>query len=369
MNNTTSKRNIDKLFLLSVISLVIVGFFIFTSASLGLLAKGKENFGNVAFNQTFFGLFGGTIALLVLSKINYRVWRKYALYIFIFSILLTVLVFIPQIGFEHSGARRWISIGNFTLQPVEFLKLGFVIYLAAWLSGVKDKVKEIKFGIIPFLVLVSIIAVILVNQPDMGTFVVIFTAGFAMFISAGSRWRDIFLIIIIAGIGFSLIAYNKPYMKERIYSFLDPSKDALTSSYQLQQSLIAIGSGGFSGRGFGQSIQKFSFLPEPVGDSIFAVWAEEFGFIGSIFLIFLFLFFAFQGLKIARKSKDLFGGLLTIGIVILIVFQSFLNMAAMLGVVPLSGMPLLFISHGGTALFFALAGVGIILNVSKYQSR
>lgn len=370
VNGIRIKRNrVDKLFLLSVLILLIVGFFIFTSASLGLLAKEKGNFGEVTFNQTFFGLFLGSISLIILSRVHYRQWRKYALYIFLFSVILTILVWVPFLGFEHNGAKRWISLGPVSLQPAEFLKIGFVIYLAAWLSGVGKNIGKIEWGLAPLLILLAIIAAVLVVQPDIGTFVVISSAGFAMFVAAKAKWRDILIVILIGMIGFALIAMYKPYIRQRIFTFLDPSVDQQRTSYQLKQSLIAIGRGGFGGQGFGQSIQKFDFLPEPVGDSIFAVAAEEFGFVGSVLLILFFLFFTFQGFKIANRSPDLFGGLLTLGIVILILSQSFFNISAMLGVLPLSGMPLLFVSHGGTALFFTLSSVGIILNISRYQSR
>ncbi|MEK7551945.1 MAG: putative peptidoglycan glycosyltransferase FtsW [Patescibacteria group bacterium] len=357
---------VNKLFLTSTILLTVAGFFIFTSASLGLLAKEKGALKDIAFNQIFLGLFLGTIALIVISRIDYRVWRKYSLYIFLFSIALTLLVFVPSLGFEHGGARRWLFLGPISFQPSEFLKLGFIIYFATWLSGIKSEISRIGLGLIPFIILILTTSFLLI-QPDTDTFLIICVTGLAMFIAAGCKWRDIIIILLIGIIGFTFIAFSKPYIMQRISTFFNPSEDSLGASYQIQQSLIAIGSGGFSGRGLGQSIQKFGFLPEPIGDSIFAVAAEEFGFLGSVTLIFLFVFFTIQGLRVAREAPDLFGGLVTVGIVILIVSQSFFNIAAMLGIVPLSGMPLLFVSHGGTALFFTLASVGIVLNVSRHR--
>jgi cell division protein FtsW len=188
-----------------------------------------------------------------------------------------------------------------------------------------------------------------------------------MFVTAGGRWRDVFIAGLIGIIFLAGLAYSRPYIFDRIETFIKPGEDLQGSSYQLNQSLIAIGSGQIFGRGFGQSVQKFNYLPEPIGDSIFAVAAEEWGFVGSTVLIFLFLAFAIRGLKIATWSSDIFGGLLATGIVILITVQSLVNIASMLGVFPLTGMPLLFVSHGGTALFFAMAEVGIILNISKQR--
>lgn len=360
-------KKIDRPFLITVIILVVAGFFIFTSASLGLLAREGARFSSVAFSQFFLGIFLGAIALLITTKIKYTFWRKHAFYIFLFSAAVTLLVFVPSLGYEASGAKRWIDFGIVTFQPAELLKIGFVIYFAAWLTNVRDKVHTIGHGIIPFIILLGIAGSILLAQPDTGTFLVIFATGLAMFITAGARWRDIFSIGAIAGVGLTALAYIQPYIKERILTFINPASDTLGAGWQIKQSLIAIGSGEIFGRGFGQSVQKFQYLPEPIGDSIFAVAAEEFGFIGSTLIITLFLFLAFRGFKIATKAPDNFSGLLVVGIVILIVSQSFINIGAMLGVMPLTGLPLLFISHGGSALLFALAGIGIILNISKFK--
>jgi cell division protein FtsW len=195
------------------------------------------------------------------------------------------------------------------------------------------------------------------------------TAGFAMFIAAGAYVRDILVLIGAGLLGAAGLVMVRPYLMNRIMAFLDPNVDPLGSSYQIQQSLIAIGSGGPFGRGYGQSIQKFDYLPEPIGDSVFAVLAEEFGFFGSVLLISLFVFFAWRGLRIASKAPDHFSGLLVVGIVILIVSQSFINIASMLGVFPLTGLPLIFVSHGGSALFFTLLSVGIVLNISRYLKK
>ncbi|MBT3283061.1 putative lipid II flippase FtsW [bacterium] len=360
-------KKIDRPFLITVIILVVAGFFIFTSASLGLLARDGARFSSVAFSQFFLGIFLGAIALLITTQIKYTFWRKYAFYIFIASAIATLLVFVPGLGVSSGGAQRWLDFGFVTFQPAEMLKIGFVIYFAAWLTNAKDKLHTVGHGIIPFIVLLAITGGILLSQPDTGTLLVILATGIAMFIAAGARWRDIFALGGFAGIALTVLAYIQPYVKDRILTFINPASDALGSGWQIKQSLIAIGSGEIFGRGFGQSVQKFQYLPEPVGDSIFAVAAEEFGFIGSAIILTLFLFLAFRGLKIATKAPDNFSGLVVVGIVILIVSQSFINIGAMLGVMPLTGLPLLFISHGGSALLFALAEIGIVLNISKFK--
>lgn len=363
------QRGIDKLLLSITVILVITGFFIFTSASLGLLARSGASFTSVAFNQIIFGIIGGTIAMVLMSNIHYRIWRKYAFYIFIGGVLLTLLVFVPYIGFSHGGATRWISVGPFTMQPAEILKIAFVIYLATWLSGVQKNITSFKLGTLPFFALLAIPGVALLLQPDTDTFLIMATAATAMFITAGGRWLHVFIAGAIGIVLIVTLAFMRPYVMDRLTIFLDPSKDPQGAGYQIQQSLIAVGSGGVVGRGFGQSVQKFEYLPEPIGDSIFAVYSEEFGFLGSTLLIGLFTFFTFRGYKIASHAVDLYGMLLVVGIMTLIITQAFLNIAAMVGMAPLSGLPLPFISHGGTALLAVLAAVGIVLNVSKYQRK
>ncbi len=364
-----SLKPVDRSFLITVLILVIAGFFIFSSASLGVLSRDTGKYQAVTFNQLMLGLVGGGVAAYITSRISYQVWRKYAFYILIVAFLLMLLVFIPGVGRCTKGACRWVSIFGQSFQPAEFYKLGFVMYLSAWYASVKAKASTLQLGTVPFLILIAVTAGLVLMQPDTDTFMVIALSGVAIYITAGGRWKDLAIMGLIGAIGLTVLVMQRPYLQQRIMTFADPSKDPTGSSYQIQQSLIAIGSGGFTGRGFGQSIQKFNFLPEPIGDSIFAVAAEEFGFVGSVAIILLYILFALKGLKIALRSPDLFGAYLVVGLITLIIVQSFLNIAAMLAIIPLSGTPLLFISHGGTALFFALASVGIILNVSRYQKK
>lgn len=363
------RTKVDIPFLVSVFILVIFGYIIFTSASMGLLSKQPEKYADVAFNQTLFGLLLGGIACFIASKINYKIYKKYSIYLFALSALLTLLVFVPGLGFEHGGAKRWLYFGGFSVQPGEFLKLGFIAILSAWASTARDKFGTFKFGFLPFMILSGVTGAILLSQPDTDTFITIVSAGLAIFIAGGGRWRDLFLGLLIAVLCVIALAYTKPYIMNRINTYLNPSENSLGGGWQIQQSLIAIGSGGFAGRGFGQSIQKFNVLPEPIGDSIFAVASEEFGFLGSTFIVLLFVFFAFRGLKLAVKTADPFGRLMVVGIVILITTQAFINIGAMVGVIPLSGITLPFVSHGGTSLFITLFMMGIVLNISKSASR
>lgn len=364
-----SRIKVDKPFLVITVALIVAGFFIFSSASLGLLAKETSNYSSVAFSQMVLGLFLGSIALILASRLDYKHWKKWAFYLLALAIILNVLVLVPTIGFEHGGARRWLRFGEFSFQPSELLKFSFIIYFAAWAASVKEKIKTFSKGLLPLLVLLGLCGALLLKQPDTDTYMVILATGMAMFIAAGGRWKHVLLMILLGVMGFTFIVITRPYVMARIETFLNPTADSLGASYQLQQSLIAIGSGGLFGTGFGQSVQKFTYLPEPVGDSIFAVAAEEFGFFGSVILIAVFLLFAVRGLKIAGNVTDAFGRLVVVGIVIMIISQAFVNIGAMLGVVPLSGITLPFVSHGGTSLFLSLIEIGVILSISKTQKQ
>ena len=363
-----NKHRLDRPLLIIVLLLVSFGFIIFLSASLGLLTRGNVSFETVALKQIVFGLLLGGVSLVFFSYFHYKHIRVYSFYFFIVAFFLTTLVFVPGIGFEHGGARRWLSFGSFTFQPSELLRLAFVVYLAAWLSMVKEKVKDIRFGLIPFVILSGLSGAVLLFQPDTEAFLTLFISGFLMFLVSGARAKDIFVLIFLSLSGGAALFFFRPYLKERLLAFINLGNvDYYGAGYQVYQSLIAIGSGGLTGQGFGQSIQKFGYLPEPIGDSIFAVAGEEFGFIGASFLIILFLLFALRGLRIAVRAPDSFSGLLALGIVILIISQSFINIASMLALFPLSGTPLIFVSKGGTALLIALLEVGILLNISRYQ--
>ncbi|MBX4181291.1 putative lipid II flippase FtsW [Candidatus Parcubacteria bacterium] len=362
-----SRIKVDKPFLAIITVLVVVGFFIFSSASLGLLAKESSNYSSVAFSQTVLGLFLGSIACFLATRLDYKVWKKLAFYLLGLAVILNILVLFPQIGFEHGGARRWIMIAGISFQTSEVLKFAFIVYFAAWAASVKEKMSTFSQGFLPLIVLLGLCGGLLLKQPDTDTFMVIVITGMAMFVVAGGAWRNVLIIILAGVMGITFLAFTRPYVMKRINTFLHPQADSLGASYQIQQSLIAVGSGQLFGSGFGQSIQKFTYLPEPVGDSIFAVAAEEFGFVGSVLLIALFALFATRGLKIASRSPDTFGRLVVVGIVMMIVSQAFVNIGAMLGLIPLSGITLPFVSHGGTSLFISLFEVGIILSISKHQ--
>ncbi len=363
------ERKVDRFFLIILGIILAFGVAMFISASLGILARNAKTFYSVLFSQLVLGLGLGLVGMYFSLKINYKFWRKYSFYIFLFSILLTASVFIPHLGWSHGGAQRWIQIGPISFQPVEILKFGFIIYFAAWLSWAKNRVHDFRFGILPLCVMLGIIALILFKQPDTKSFILIAITGTSMLFISGVSMKYILGIGLGAIFLLASLVYFTPYLQSRVKTFIDPSGDPRGSSYQIQQSLIALGGGGLFGRGFGQSIQKFSYLPEPQGDSIFAVVGEELGFVGAIGTIILYMLFVLRGLRIANNSPDLFSRLLVSGIVILIMMQSFMHIASVTGVFPLTGVPLPFMSHGGTSLMIYLIAIGIVLQVSKFQHR
>ncbi len=364
-----SANKVDKIFLGIFASLVIIGVIMFISASLGILNKNESKFYAVIFSQLIYGFIGGLIALYFGLRIPYKFWRAYSLPIFIASIIVTTLVFVPGLGFEHGGSRRWINIFGLSVQPVEFLKIGFIIYFAAWLSWAKNRVKDFRFSLLPLILFLGVITVILINQPDTKSLILITATALVMLFVSGTPWKHIFGMLLIAIAAFSILAFTTPYLKTRINTFLNPNANGSSSSYQIQQSLIAVGSGGIMGRGLGQSIQKFNYLPEPQGDSIFAVIGEEIGFIGSVIIICLYVAFALRGYRIAHYAPDSFGKLFVIGIITIITAQSFMNIASIIGLFPLTGVPLVFMSQGGTALLIDLGLMGIVLNISKFPKK
>ncbi len=357
----------DRIFLLLVCSIALAGFAIFSSATLGLLARENSSVSRDILLQAGLGLGLGFLVFLVARTIS-LVWvKRFAPFIFVLSILFTALVFVPGIGLHINGASRWINLGFTTVQPSEFLKIGFVLMLASWLAPRARQLGDVRKGLIPFIALLAVPAVLLLTQPNTSTTLLLLATGAVMYFVAGAPWRDFGILALGIIFALGIVIFARPYVLERIETFFNPTAHSLSSGYQIQQSLIAIGSGGLFGRGFGQSVGKFNYLPEPAGDSIFAVFAEETGFVGSAILLALFIALAARGIVIAGNSRDLFGGLLALGFSFIIILQAFINIGAMLGIIPLTGLPLPFVSHGGTALMAVLLMCGFILNVAAHQ--
>ena len=359
------KVSFDKTLAFLIVALLLGGALIFASAAFGLLARGQTGIPSVVFNHFVLGVGAGLVGLIALYAIDYHVWRPYAPYIFVAGLLATALVFIPGLGFEHGGGRRWIVLFGTSFQPSEALKIASVIMAAAYFAVIKPKVESFTWGLGGFLAILALPAVLLLLQPDMGTLGIISIAVLSIYVAAGARLRDIAIVIIIALLALSVLAATRPYVRDRIVTFFNPAQGHLDEGYQIRQSLIAIGSGGIAGRGLGQGIQKFTYLPEPMGDSIFAVAGEELGFAGAATIVIAFLGFALRGMRVATRAPDLFGGLLAVGLSTYLAAEAFINIAAMLGMAPLTGVPLTFMSQGGSAMLVSLASAGMLLNISR----
>lgn len=367
-----SRHKPDKGLIIIIFLLLVFGLVILWSASLIISQESQGNAYYYFFHQLIYGGGVGLIAFLVFQKINYKVWKKFALIIFFASLLLLVLVFIPGLGYSHANAQRWIAVKDISFQPSEFLKLAFVIYLAAFFSKPvrREGGKEIHFNsLIPFLGIMAVVGILLGLQSDAGTLALLAILGFIIYFISGAKFYQLAIVVFCYLAAFFALIKFFPHRMARFITFLNPSIDPQGISYQINQALLAIGSGGLFGVGLGyHGGQKYNFLPEPMGDSIFAIAAEEIGFIGGLVLIILFLLLAFKGLKIARKVSNDFGKLLAIGITCWLVIQAFINITAITGLIPLTGITLPFVSYGGSALIMAMAGAGILVNISKHTA-
>ena len=363
-----TKRGQPDYILLSVIGILVVfGLLMVSSASIGI---SQERFSESYYylkNQLLRGLLPGLILGLIAYFIPYRAWKKLALPAFAITVLLLVLVFIPGIGLSHGGSQRWINLGPATFQPSEFLKLAFIIYLAAWFTGKGKAVKNFSEGLMPFVLLVGVLALLLLLEPDISTMGIIGFTAVAMYILAGARFFHIGLLIIGAATLFTFLIKFFSHAQDRWQTFWHPELDPRGIGYQINQALLALGSGGVFGVGLGQGLQKFRYLPEPASDSIVAVIGEELGFVGLLALMLLFTIFAARGFKIARQAPDDFGRLLAGGLTSWVLIQALINIAAICGLMPLTGITLPFISLGGSSLAITLAGMGILLNISKHS--
>ncbi|MFA6184032.1 MAG: putative lipid II flippase FtsW [Parcubacteria group bacterium] len=362
-------RQMDKPLLTIIFTLSVFGLMMIASAS---VLYSKTRFGDQNYfisHQFLYGFLPGFLALYFFSRIDYHVWKKFAVPFFIVTIVALILVFIPGVGKNIYGASRWINLGPISFQPSEMAKLSMVLYLAAWLaSRGKDRIRDIYEGMIPFLGILAIMGFLIIKQPDVGTLGVVILISIAMFFVSGANLSHMWGIFFSGIVALAGLIVMEPYRLNRMLVFLNPEHDPRGVGYQITQALLAVGSGGILGVGLGHSRQKFNYLPEPVGDSIFAIIGEELGMIGATVVVLLFIAFAFRGIRIARNAPDDFGKIVAIGIVSWVIFQAFVNISAILAIIPLTGIPLPFISYGGTSFIFIMVAMGILLNISK-QSK
>lgn len=356
----------DIVFVAFLVVLVIFGLVMLTSASSDLATKGFNDSTYYLKHQLISGLLPGLVGFLIGYFVYYRFWEKVAPYILIISIILLLLVFIPSVGLTLKGGTRWLNLGTFSFQPGELMKLTFFIYLAAWISKSQQRGKSFWGGLVPFSILIGLVMLLLLMQPATSMAGLIFLTSLLVYFTSGAKVRFVAVLILIACLGAIALVSLKSYRAARVSTFLNATSDPQGKGYHIAQAQLAIGSGGLFGVGFGRSTTKY-YLPEPIGDSIFAVISEEFGFAGAAALLIVFLAFLWRGLKIARDASDNFGRYLVTSFMCMFGLQTFVNVGAISGVIPMTGVPLPFISYGGTALAVFLTMCGIVVNISKYK--
>ncbi|MDZ5470700.1 stage V sporulation protein E [Bacillus sp. 31A1R] len=362
----TKRTTPDLILMIVTFTLLAVGLIMVYSAS-AVWAEYK-------FNDSFFFakrqmLFAGVgiFAMFFIMNIDYWTWRKFAKVILIVCFVLLVLVLIPGIGNVRNGSRSWIGVGAFSIQPSEFMKLAMIAFLAKYLSENQKKITSFRKGLVPSLGLVFLAFGMIMLQPDLGTGTVMVGTCVVMIFIAGAKISHFVGLGMLGVLGFVGLVISAPYRIKRITSFLDPWQDPLGSGFQIIQSLYAIGPGGLFGLGLGQSRQKFFYLPEPQTDFIFAILAEELGFIGGSFVLLLFSLLLWRGIRIALGAPDLFGSFLAVGIIAMVAIQVMINIGVVTGLMPVTGITLPFLSYGGSSLTLMLMAIGVLLNISRHS--
>ncbi len=369
MANKKANQNIDYTLLIITVGLLVYGLTVLYSAS---VVQSFINFGNTNYyitHQIIYGVILGLIAMYICSKIDYHFWQKNLPILLFASLFLLVLVKIPGLGTSSGGAVRWIHLGPITFQPAELAKLVIIFYLASWVDKKRGQLNDFYFGILPSLCIIGLFAGLILWQPDFGTMLVLILVAFFMLIAAGLPWKYFFYSIVSGILGLYLFIRIEPYRAKRLTTFFNPSLDPKGISYQINQALIAVGSGGWFGFGYGLSRQKHNYLPEVMNDSIFAIFAEELGFVRILIGLSLFAGFAVQGFLVAKRAPDTFGKMTALGITSWITLQALINISAIIGLIPLTGIPLPFFSYGGTALMANLGAIGILLNISRHGAQ
>ncbi|MDD4661698.1 MAG: FtsW/RodA/SpoVE family cell cycle protein [Candidatus Pacebacteria bacterium] len=345
--------------LISSVLFIIIGILTIATASTPFAINEGLSPNYYFVHQLICGFLPGIILGIIAFLIPLNFFKKYAFWFFVLSYLFMFTVFIPGIGINEGGASRWINLFGFSFQPSELLKITSILYLGALFSS-----EKIKKPFINFIVAMILIFFALYMQSDLSTLVTIFTVSIAIFFSANTKLREMAIILSGGLISFLALILLSPYRMERVMTLLNPLEDVSGDGYQINQSLISIGSGGLNGSGLGLSAQKLGFIPESMSDSIFTIYAEELGFLGCAFLIITLAVFAIYAFNVAKKA-NLFGRLLSIGIITWLVVQTFINIGAMTGIIPVTGIPLPFLSYGGSHLIVELIALGFLLNVSR----
>lgn len=360
------KRSVEILLVVSVILISIFGIIMIYSAS-SIWAEYKYNDPlKYVKNQALFFIIG-LILMFLVSKINYKFYLKKSNILLIGCIILLILVLIPGVGMVRNGSRSWFGIGSFGIQPSEFTKLALIIFTSKYLMNNEKNMKNIKKGVLPILCVLIFVFGLIMLQPDFGTGMIIVISIIGLLFVGGVSMKFFIGLGIIGVLGITGLIIIAPYRLTRILSFLNPWSDPLGSGFQIIQSLYAIGPGGLFGFGFLNSRQKHFYLPEPQTDFIFSIISEEFGFLGIVIVVTLFLTIIITGFKISKNCKDLFGKYLSFGIMFQLSFQALLNLMVVVGLIPVTGVTLPFLSYGGSSLLITLCSIGVILNISRYE--
>lgn len=357
-------KKYNKLLLLAVILISLFGLLMIYSSS-NIWAEYKYNDPYKYLKSQSIFLIIGYILMFIISKFPYQNYKKLANIIFLTCTIMLILVLIPGIGTVRNGSRSWFGIGPLGLQPSEFTKLGLIIFTSKYLANNTKELKDIKKGVLPILGVLLLIFGLIMLEPDFGTGVVIVMTIIVLLFISGVKMNFFIKIGILGLIGIIVLILIAPYRLERIVSFINPWTDPLGSGFQIIQSLYAIGPGGLLGLGFGNSIQKHFYLPEPQTDFIFAIISEEFGFLGILIVSTLFITIIYSGLKISMRCQDNFGKFLAFGITFGLAFQTILNLMVVVGLLPVTGVTLPFLSYGGSSLLISLINMGILLNIDK----
>ncbi len=347
--------------------LVLIGLIsVYSSSHIWALYKFNDAYYYIKRQSLFFLL--GLFVMVIMSKIDYHLYKKYSKILLFISLFLMILVLVPGIGMVRGGSRSWFNFGFFAFQPSELLKISLIIYSADFIEKHYYKMKHFLF-VVPLFIVIAISFLLIMLQPDFGSGVVMVCSIIVMIIVSPFLFHYFLSIGCIGIMGIILMILSAPYRMKRILSFLDPFKDPLGTGFQAIQSLYAIGPGGLLGVGFDKSIQKHFYLPEPQTDFIFAIIAEEMGFLGCVFIIFLYYLLFMNVLKLSTKVNDLFASLLCIGIISMIGIQTMINLGVVVGLLPVTGVTLPFMSYGGTSLVISMMSMGIILNIAKIASN
>ncbi len=357
--------SLDKPLLTIIFIWFLYGFTVFLSASLGLIVKNEALLSSVLTKQVI-SIFLAILVMFSVASVKFKYWLALSPRIYILAILFTLMTFLPGISFSAGGASRWVVLGGISLQPAEILKVSTVLFSIYILYTFKKYIKS-KYGLLLFFGPLAVPSLILLAQPDTSTLFIMSMGVFAAYFLFNSPYKHIFGSLAIGLALLAMLAFVRPYIKDRIMVFLNPSKDVLGSSYQLNQSKIAIGSGGVFGKGFGQGAQKFGYLPEPVGDSIFAVLSEEFGFMGVSFILLLLLAFVLRCFVLATRNSLKVASVTILAFSFMLFSQAFVNMASMSGLLPLTGLTFPLLSLGGTSMIASGFALGIIFSASKYS--